>query len=120
LGVASDEVKKTNSDRWEVNRILEELGRVTEELSECGVPEGNRTAPSTRIGDEAKPPAKPILDLADTLKAEDRAWMHSDSPAKAQMLLGYLARPAREDPRAAAGEERKPIPPDFESSTTTN
>lgn len=95
LGAASDERKATNSDRWEVHRVLEDLGRIAEELSDCGIPEANSSGLPARVGHEAKPPTKPILDLADTLMANDRAWMHSDSAAKAQMLLGYGTSRAR-------------------------
>ena len=86
-----------------VSSILWDLGRIAEELSECGIPEANRACLPQRVGHEAKAPTKPILDLADTLKANDRAWMHADSAAKAQMLLGYLARPARKEAANTGG-----------------
>jgi hypothetical protein len=116
LGAAPDEAKATNSDKWEVHRVLEDLGRIAEDLSDCGIPEANRAGLPARVGHEAKPPTKPILDLADTLKANDRAWMHSDSAAKAQMLLGYLARPARQEVAAAGATKTpaSPTPPDFD------
>lgn len=114
LGAASDKAKATNSDKWEVHRLLEDLGCIAEELSDCGIPEANRAELPARGGHEAKPPTKPILDLADTLKANDRAWMHSDPAAKAQMLLGYLARPAREEAAGAAKTGAAPTPPDFD------
>ena len=115
LGAASDEAKATNSDKWEVHRVLEDLGRIAEELSDCGIPEANRAGLPTRLGHEAKPPTKQILDLADTLKANDRAWMHADSAAKAQMLLGYLARPSREEAHVAGVVQTAATrtPPDF-------
>jgi hypothetical protein len=96
LGAVADEAKATNSDKWEVHRVLEDLGIIAEELSERGIPEANRAHPPERVGHEAKPPTRPILDLKDTLTANNRAWMHADSAAKAQMLLGYLARPEKE------------------------
>jgi hypothetical protein len=116
LGAASDEFKAINRDKWEVHRILQELGQVAKELSDCGIPETNRAGLPDRVGHEAKLPTKPVLDLVDTLKANDRAWMHADSAAKAQMLLGYLARPVREQTAAAgaAKMETPPIAPDFE------
>ncbi|MDR3412095.1 MAG: hypothetical protein P4L87_14325 [Formivibrio sp.] len=116
LGATPDEAKATNSDKWEVHRVLEDLGHIAEALSDCGMPESNRAGLPARVGHEAKLPTKPILDLADTLKANDRAWMHSDSAAKAQMLLGYLARPAREEASAAGAAKTSglPKPPDFE------
>jgi hypothetical protein len=114
LGAASVEAIATNSDRWDVHRILEELGAIAEELSNCAVPEGNRAGLPTRAGHEAKAPTRPVLDLAETLRANDRAWMHSDAAAKAQMLLGYLARSARVESRATAKAEATPAPPDFE------
>lgn len=115
LASASDEAKAANSDKWEVHRVLEDLGRIAEALSDCGTPEAIRAEPPLRAGHEAKPPTKPILDLADTLKANDRAWMHADSAAKAQMLLGYLARPGREEAATAAGTRpvASPAAPDF-------
>lgn len=87
----SDEEKR--KDAGYVNSILWDLGRIAEQLSECGVPEVNRALRAERIGHEAESPTRPILDLKDTLTANDRAWMHADSAAKSQMLLGYLARP---------------------------
>jgi hypothetical protein len=114
LGASSDESKIANSDKWEVHRILQELGQIAEELSDSGVPETNRAELPTRVGHEAKLPTKSILDLADTLKANDRAWMHADSAAKAQMLLGYLARPARE--QAAPKTELTVKAPDFQET----
>lgn len=121
LGAASPEAKATNNDRWEVHRVIEDLGRIAEELSDWVIPEANRAGLPTRVGHESKPPTKPLLDLADTLTANDRAWMHSDSPAKAQMLLGYLARPPREEtPGAGAGKTTvTPPPPDFDSTDQT-
>jgi hypothetical protein len=113
LGGVLAEAKATNSDKWEVHRVLEDLGRIAEELSDWGIPEANRAGLPPRAGHEAKVPAKPILDLTDTLKANDRAWMHADSAAKAQMLLGYLARPAREEAVAGAKNAALPKPPDF-------
>ena len=110
LGNAPAEAKATNSDKWEVHRVLEDLGRIAEKLSDCAISEGNHAELPARRGHEAKPPTKPILDLTDTLKANDRAWMHSDSAAKAQMLLGYLARPEREGV-ATAGATKAPAPP---------
>ena len=110
LGNAPAEAKATNSDKWEVHRVLEDLGRIAEKLSDCAISEGNHAELPARRGHEAKPPTRPILDLTDTLKANDRAWMHSDSAAKAQMLLGYLARPEREGV-ATAGATKAPAPP---------
>jgi len=65
------------------------------------------------VGHEAKLPTKPVLDLADTLKANDCAWMHSDSAAKAQMLLGYLARPTRAE-AGVTKAKAEVTPPDFD------
>jgi hypothetical protein len=48
----------------------------------------------------------------DTLKAQDRAWMHADSAAKAQMLSGYLAQPESSTPNPKS--EKTPKPPDFD------
>ena len=90
-------------DAGYVNSILWDLGRIAEQLSECGVPEANRAHPPERVGHEAKPPTRPILDLKDTLTANDRAWMHADSAAKSQMLLGYLARPEKKQASTATG-----------------
>jgi hypothetical protein len=66
LGAAPDEAKATNSDKWEVHRVLEDLGRIAEELSDWGIPEANRAGLPSRVGHEAKAPTKPILDLTDT------------------------------------------------------
>jgi hypothetical protein len=119
LSTASDEAKATNSDRWEIRRVLEDLGRIAEELSDCGIPQANRAGLPPRVGHEAKPPTKPVLDLANSLKANDRAWMHADSAAKAQMLLGYLARPAREEATGGAGTAASPPPPGFDPAPTS-
>jgi len=113
LGTTSNEAKSTNSEKWEVHRVLEDLGRIAEELSDCGIPEANRVGLQTRVGHEAKLPTKPVLDLADTLKANDCAWMHSDSAAKAQMLLGYLARPTRAE-AGVTKAKAEVTPPDFD------
>lgn len=108
-----DESKRTEAGF--VSSILWDLGRIAEELSQCGIPEANRASLPPRVGHEAKAPTKPILDLADTLKANDRAWMHADSAAKAQMLLGYLARPARKETTTTAATSTPNVetPPDF-------
>ena len=103
LGAAPDETARaTNNDKWEVHRTLEDLGCIAEELSNRGIPEANRATLPMRQGHEAQSPTKPVLDLTDTLKANDRAWMHSDAAAKAQMLLGYLARPERVEASGAS------------------
>jgi hypothetical protein len=116
LGAAPDEAKATNSDKWEVYLVLEDLGRIAEELSDWAIPEANRAGLPSRAGHEAKAPTKPILDLTDTLKANDRAWMHADSAAKAQMLLGYLACPTRERSGTTGGTQAAAAPtaPDFD------
>jgi hypothetical protein len=119
VSAASDEARATNSARWEVHRVLEDLGRIADELSDRGIPEANRAVSPSRAGHEAKAPTKSILDLTDSLKANDRAWMHADSAAKAQMLLGYLARPAREGGSVAGAGKTgaATIPPDFDQPT---
>jgi hypothetical protein len=114
LGTASDDAKFANSDKWEVHRVLEDLGQIAEALSDLAIPETNRAVLPAREGHESKAPAKQLLDLTDTLKAKDRAWMHADSAAKAQMLLGYLARPERENSTTNPKSENTPKPPDFD------
>lgn len=95
--------EQKQKDAGSVGAILWDLGRIAEDLSERGIPEATRDSLPQREGQEAKTPTKPILDLADTLKAQDRAWMHADSAAKAQMLLGYLARPSKKGPTRPDG-----------------
>lgn len=118
LGTVTDDAKAANNDRWEVYRVLEEMGRIAEELSDRCIPEANIAHLAPCKGDEAggghesKAPAKQWLDLTETLKAKDQAWMHADSAAKAQMLLGYLARPENFSPNPKT--ENTPKPPDFD------
>jgi len=120
LGTVTDDAKATNNDKWDVYRALEEMGRIAEELSDRCIPEANiaRLAPCNGDegggGHESKAPAKLWLDFTDTLKGNDRAWMHADSAAKAQMLLGYLARTERGNSTANPKSENTPKPPDFE------
>ena len=116
LGNASDEQRRANNDRWAVYHLLEDLGNIAEALSDVGIPEEIRAELPERQAHEAKPPAKHLLDLRDTLAAKPQAWMHADSAAKAQMLLGYLAHPAREKVASAGGTKAAalPTPPDFE------
>jgi hypothetical protein len=115
---ASDQARATNSDRWNVHYVLENLGRIAEDLSNCGIPEGNRAALPTRVGHEAQAPTKPVLDLTDTLRANNQRWMHSDAAAKAQMLLGYLARPERVGP-GGDSKAGASAPPDFPAGQTS-
>jgi hypothetical protein len=117
LGAASEDARASNNDKWEVYRGLEALASIAEELSNYAIPEANRAKLPTRLGHEGKPPTKPVLDLTDTLKANDRAWMHSDAAAKTQMLLGYLARPARTQAPTATKPGAAPDLP--ESSAVT-
>jgi hypothetical protein len=119
LGAASDDAKFANSDKWEVHHVLEELGQIAEALSDLVIPETNRAVLPAREGHESKEPAKQWLDLTDTLKAKDRAWVHADSAAKAQMLLGYLARPDRENSTANPKTENTPKPLDFDEVAHT-
>lgn len=120
LGAASDAARVTNSDKWEVHRALGELGRIAEELSNCGIPDVNRAILPTRLGHEANPPAKPVLDLTDTLRANDQEWMHSDAAAKAQMLLGYLAREERVQASRGAKAGAGAAPTDFPTAQETD
>lgn len=107
--------EQRRKDAGFVGAILWDLGRIAEDLSERGIPETARDCLPQRQGHEAKPPTKPILDLADTLNAHDRAWMHAGSAAKAQMLLGYLARPPKKEATApgAVASGESPGLPDF-------
>ncbi|MBP7944564.1 MAG: hypothetical protein KA191_00655 [Verrucomicrobia bacterium] len=112
--------EQKRKDAGSVGAILWDLGRIAEELSERGIPEAARGCLPQRQGHEAKQPTKRILDLADTLKAQDRAWMHADSAAKAQMLLGYLARPPKKvsnTPGAPASEAPTELP-DFDDAVS--
>jgi hypothetical protein len=109
----SDEEKR--KDAGYVNSILWDLGRISEELSECAIPEVNRAPHPERVGHEAKSPTRQILDLKDTLTANGRAWMHADSAAKSQMLLGYLARPEKKQPPTATAATGDRLP-DFDEN----
>jgi hypothetical protein len=94
-----------------VSGILWELGQISVELAERSIPEENVALLPSREGHESRPPAKHLLD------AKDYAWMEVSAAAKAQMLLGYLARPrARpaQEGHAATGQKL----PDFEDENS--
>ena len=95
-GKYKDEQK--NKDAKIVSEILWELGKISAELAKRTVPEENVASLPNREGHESRPPAKNLLD------AKDYAWMEVSAAAKAQMLLGYLARPSKENQGTLAGQ----------------
>jgi hypothetical protein len=84
--------KQKQEDANAVGSIVWELGQIASELAQRIIPEENIATLPVREGHESRPPAKQLLD------AKDYAWMSVGSAAKAQMLLGYLARPPKKTP----------------------
>ncbi|OGV85171.1 MAG: hypothetical protein A2340_05285 [Lentisphaerae bacterium RIFOXYB12_FULL_60_10] len=88
-------------DAETVGKILGAMSKVASKLAEMQVPEEIGQSCATREGSEGRKPAKDVLD------ASPHVPQMTTQAAKAQMLLGYLARGGSaksKDCRAAAGE----------------